>query len=267
MEVGRSVFFPYVVGRIEIAGGRRPYVFHILLRGDEKCVPRAIEKIAGVFAKNRIPILQFHTSGPCGNQRIVVFVDMDGREDIVEEIKNRVSEAVGGSVDVSGPLFDGVALDVWSHPLVIGVHRGIMWTEHMYRGLIRTGWERLGDAFGAFLYSMGTDAGREFYVGVSRLAPRVHQPGLAFEILRLLGLGVFKWVLLLKNRAVVDVYDSFECSIYRGERAEQPMGLFVKGLLRGWLSGYWGIEPNKIEGWETRCIALGDKLCRFEFSH
>lgn len=266
MDIKHEKFFPYNVGRIEIVRNRKPYAFHIVLREEDKYTPGILEKIVEIFAKNEIPILQLKTSVVREEQRIVIFADMTGREGMVEDIKNRISESLRvRGVDVAGPLFDGVAMDVWSHPLIIGVHRGIMMTEHMYRGFFKMGWERLGEVFGTFLLTIGVDTGREFYAGVSRLAPRLHQPEHAGEMLRLLGFGVFKWVHLSKNRVVVDVYDSFECGLYRGEESGQPMGFFVMGLLKGWLSGYWGVEPREIESRETKCIVLGDGFCRFEF--
>ena len=202
-----------------------------------------------------------------GANRLVVFADMFGRENMVDRIKEKLLDVQNvQKVDAHGPLFDGMTLDIWTHPIIAGIHRGIVLIEHIYRGLFKLGWSEIGSAYGPFLVVTGTNSGAEFYRGISKLAPREMQPRLAAELMRLLGFGVFKWVKLNERSAVVDVKDSFECELYRNDGQERSSGYFLLGFLRGWLSGYWDTDPSEVRGLETMCIAKGDPHCRYEFT-
>lgn len=263
----RRKLFPYYAGKIVIGNNVKPYVFNILLTREAQHTPGILEKIAEIFASKNVSILQLKTSVFIDKpSRIIIFADMSGKGDIVDEIKDKIMKTIHvENIDTAGPLYDGIAIDMWSFPVIVGEKRGIIMREHFYRGYFTMGWERLGETFGTLLFMMGVYAGRESYKEHARVVPKVIQPSYSAEIFRLLGYGVLEWTLLTNKRARAIIYDGFECSLFRESGRNKPMGFLTRGMLVGWLSGFWGVDYSRIESMETKCIAIGDEYCEFEF--
>ena len=259
--------FPYYAGRIVINNNVKPYVFNIYLTKEAQHTPGILEKIAEIFSRNNISILQLKTSVFIDKPaRIIVFADMNGKEDIIDEIKDKIMRTLHvENIDTAGPLYNGIAIDMWSFPVIVGGKRGVIMREHFYRGYFTMGWERLGETFGTLLFMMGVSAGLESYKEHARAVPKTYQLDLSAEVFRLLGYGVLEWSFLMSKSARAIVYDGFECSLFRGSGRNKPMGFFTRGMLVGWLSGFWGVDYSRISSRETKCIAKGDEYCEFEF--
>lgn len=266
MEEGRQRLFPYYTGRLEVVKDRKPYTFNIVLREEAKYTPGVLQRITEVFAEEKVSILQVKTSMYKEGIRILIFADLTGREEVADTLKERLEKSLDAvEISYAPPLFDGVAIDVWSFPLYIGEKRGVILREQFYRGFFKVGWEKLGSTYGSLLYMMGVSAGYESYKEHAKVASRVHLPRFAAEMFKLLGYGVAEWRLLTSDKAVIRIYDSFECSIFVGSRYKRPMSFFVRGLLAGWLAGYWGVEPYRVKSEETKCIVVGDEYCEHHF--
>ncbi|RLF06031.1 MAG: hypothetical protein DRK00_02715, partial [Thermoprotei archaeon] len=127
-------------------------------------IPGILERIAEVFAKRGIPILQLKISAS-KPLRVIVIADVKGRESAVNEIcgeLRRVPHVL--ETWTVPPIAEGLAVDTCSFPLTLLNQRVVIFRREVYEGLIASGWGRFGSGYGQLLYIAGFDAGRKAYI-------------------------------------------------------------------------------------------------------
>jgi len=136
--------------------------------------------------------------------------------------------------------------------------RAIILSKRFYETLIKRLSEKLGPGYSAILYYIGAEIGRHLCEAHAE-ALGSDLDGL-IKILRgmfsCLGLGRLN-VDLRAGKAIVKVYDSFECELFE----EGPSSHFVRGLLAGWISAMFGVDVSQVKSFEVKCIAKGDPYC------
>ena len=136
--------------------------------------------------------------------------------------------------------------------------RAIILSKRFYETLIKRLSEKLGPGYSAILYYIGAEIGRHLCEAHAE-ALGSDLDGL-IKILRgmfsCLGLGRLN-VDLRAGKAIVKVYDSFECELFE----EGPSSHFVRGLLAGWISAMFGVDVSQVKSFEVKCIAKGDPCC------
>ncbi len=244
-----------------------PYIFYIILSPESLTAIGVLGKITKVFEEKGVPILHVTLSAPQRGHllKIIIVADMNGREKLAEELARRLGEIpYVKEVRWAPPITPGNAIDVFSHPLTIHGSRAVMMREPVYRGLIKSGWERFGTAYAVLLYAAGYEAGLFSYKEHVKFAPEPDTGKLAAALFQMLGYGKLEFVKVddEKREAIVRVYDSFECSLFPD--AGEIRGNFVRGMIAGWLAGHWSL-PGDEEAFakEVKCIAKGDPYCEY----
>ncbi|MGC8836604.1 MAG: V4R domain-containing protein, partial [Infirmifilum sp.] len=131
-----------------------------------------------------------------------------------------------------------------------------------YEGFIKGGYERFGSAFAVMLYLMGFEAGRKAFVDYYSVFHDFNTlQKVVTAAFQMLGYGVPEVVMVDDNahRAVVRVYDSFECELFKG--ADNVRSGFIRGFIAGFLAGHWNVK--RVFAREVKCIARGDPYCEF----
>ncbi len=256
----------YEIGRFVYLPNTKPYFFEVILRYEAVSKVGILASILDEFRERDIPILQLKVSSPYPEKpiRILLATDMKGREHMLPEILSRISRVDDViEVNYAEPLFDSVAVDIWSFPPTFQGQRVVFIREGVFEGMLREGWSRLGSGFGSLLYY-------SFYHGVRKIfedfyskvvSSRREAVKLAKELFRMFGYGLLEVIKLTEEEAILRVYDSFECKILR--EAGEPRGAIIRGMIAGWLSGLWDAKLEEMEVIEARCIARGDKYCEY----
>ncbi|AKG38590.1 hypothetical protein MA03_03835 [Infirmifilum uzonense] len=255
---------PYEMGRYAIEPGTRPYIYHLILSPEALKATGLLEEVSMIFASRNIPILELKVSTPPRLKvRIIVIVDLKGREDLAEGLRGELSRLrFVEEVTYTPPIAEGVVFDTFSFPLTFMGERSIIMRRAVYEGFIKGGWERFGSAFAAMLYLMGFEAGRKAFVDYYSIFrdPNTQLKAVS-AVFQMLGYGVLEFVRVDDNahRAVVRVYDSFECELFKG--AGDIRSGFVRGIIAGFLAGRWNVK--EVSAREVKCIARGDPYCEF----
>ena len=258
---------PYEVGRFVVEPGLRPYLFRVKLDPEALTAVGVLEGIAHVFAGEGVPILQVKLSAPRRGEPLVLILvaDLRGREGLAGELSKRIGSLryVQG-VSWIPPVSDGVAVDTFSFPLTFRGRRAVIFRDIVYGSIIKEGWRRFGTAYAILLYVIGYEAGRRAYEEHVKLVPEPQTRRLFEALFQCLGYGRIALAHLDDSgrEAVVRVYDSFECELFRG--VGEIRGNFVRGLIAGWLAGHWQLgEGEEAFAREVKCIAKGDPYCEY----
>lgn len=178
------------------------------------------------------------------------------------EIKNEKIEGIR-SIRVFDHMgsFDA---DIYHFPITIGGARVVIFSPPILEGLVKGFRESFGTSIvQAILWNQGKEVGKttvEMYrkdFGVSKIRE-------ALETLRaralMLGWGAIEIVTLneVKRRAVIRVFDNWECSIFKG--SDEPQNHFIRGILAGFFNAIFG---DGFRATEVKCIAKGDPYCEF----
>ena len=62
------------------------------------------------------------------------------------------------------------------------------------------------------------------------------------------------------ERAIVKVWNNIECSLGKKKNVKKPFSHWLRGLLAGFGTRFFGKKVSVIE---TKCIAKGDPYCEF----
>ncbi|MEM2940788.1 MAG: 4-vinyl reductase [Thermoproteota archaeon] len=181
---------------------------------------------------------------------------------IKKEIEN---EKIEGVKDIR--VFDHMGnfdADVYHFPITIGGSRAVIFSPPILEGLVKGFRESFGTTIvQTILWNQGKEIGKtivEMYkkdFGLSKARD-------VLEMLRARAL-MFGWARMeivtfneVKRRAVIRVFDNWECSIFKG--SNEPQSHFIRGILAGFFNAIFG------EGFyaaEVKCIAKGDSYCEF----
>ncbi|MEM4873573.1 MAG: hypothetical protein QW518_07915 [Thermofilaceae archaeon] len=262
-----TIYTPYVVGRLAVVPGAVPFVFHIRFKPEALTAVGVLDKLVDVLAGMGVPILLLKVSAARAGEALtaILIADLKGKERMAEDIAQKMKRVPYVSdVLYAPPIVDGVAIDPFSFPLLLQGDRAIIFSRPIYEGLVKEGWQRFGTPYAILLYTVGYGAGFRGYEKHSKIVDRRHAWKLFESYLLAVGFGRFEIVRLDDERreAVVRVYDSFECELFQG--AGEIRGNFIRGLIAGWLAGYWGVTGEfEVVAREMRCIAKGDPYCEY----
>lgn len=256
----------YELGRIVKVPGSRPYFFHLTLDPAGLTAVGVLRRIADEFAMEGIPIFYMGTTQkPEEPVVITIIADFKGKEKLAEGLAERLKRIdYVREVKLSPPIAEGVALDTISFPLTFLGVRAVVLHEPVYRGLIAGGWKQFGTPYAILLYTLGYEAGRLAYADHTKVVSKPEVVRFAEAVFQLLGFGRAEFVRLDERarEALIRVYDSFECRLFPG--AGEIRGNLVRGLLAGWLAGYWGVgEDEEVFAKEIKCIAKDDPYCEY----
>jgi predicted hydrocarbon binding protein len=262
VEGGR--YRPYRAGRIVYAPGARPYTFEVVLGREALFEVGVLAELASVFAKAGVSLLYVKASAakPGEQVRLLFAADLKGGEREAVKLAEGLKGVRGVErVEYAPPLFDGVAVDAWSHPLLFNDERAAMLPYAFIAGMLKRGWSEFGTVFAAMLYHVALAGAAEQCRRCLEGFGRDECVKLFEEWFRLLGYGVLKVERLTGKELVARVYDSIECSVFKG--AGEPRGALVRGIVAGLAAAVWGAPPEGVEVEEVKCLAKGDAYCEY----
>lgn len=250
--------------------GTNPHVFYLELSKEALGAVGVLERVAHIFAERGIPILQLSiiTSGVGGGITVVVFADVKEEKlakGLVSELE-KVPYAL--RVSYSKPVVSGFAYCNRCFPPTVRGQRAVIFSRQVYEGFFREGWKRFGAAFPVLLYTLGFQSGRLAYESHVRIAGGDARAAVkvAEAFFQLLGYGKLEILKIddARREAVVRVYDSFECELFKST-GEIRAGI-IRGFVGGWLAARWGVEKAEdVIVREEKCIAKGDSYCELRF--
>ncbi len=181
-------------------------------------------------------------------------------ERLMEEL-GKLPEVIG--VRMAKPEIEGLFIDPFHFPVLIGVARGMAYTCGTFISMAERVRRELGSAGEAILFYEGVAAGEALDREWRPLLPGFSREQMLASMLRVLrSLGwlngeVVEWD-ESKPEIVVRAYDLFECCLV--ERKDRPNSQFFRGLLSGLVSSLLRRDMVAVE---TLCVAKGDAFCEF----
>ena len=256
---------PYEIGRFVHLPGRYVVAFHVTMCPDCLDRPGVLAYMLDVVAGRNVPVVHLKLSKPKLNLpvELVIFADLTGRKGEEDELARefRMLEFVD-DVKVIRPLFDGLTVDNEFFPLTLAGKRAVILRRDLYEGLLRKLKSRMGTGYAALLYHTGYEIGCTVFDDYLKMAEGDLKRALLVGkwIFKHVGLGEMEMGMIdLKGkRAVIKVYNSSECELFKGSK--QPESHFIRGMIAGWLSRFFG---ERAYAKETKCIAKGDEYCEF----
>jgi len=272
----RDKIAAYDVGRWAFVPSSRPYIYYIELEAESLGAVGILNSITRVFAEFGVSLLQVKISAPvrrtenrAKSVRIIIVADLAGKEEMASVILDKI-RGIDFVVDAwfEPPIVDGLAVDTYSFPLMMGGERAVIFRRKVYEGLLKRGVEVYGTGYAQLLYIVGIETGRNVYMDHTKYTGEEPENLLKFmaAFFQMLGYGRLEVVYLddSARRAVVRVFDSAECELFKGAQPPSPRGAFIRGLIVGWLAARWGVgDYLAITAQEMKCIAKGDQYCEY----
>ena len=260
------------------AGGRRPWssgrgfkfdgrdVLGLLVRMREEALYGVgiMSRISKALSEMGIPILTAKVGFSDGSLDFFLVLDLTGNPVDEKALAERISGIpyVYEVVPIP-PLKGGVIVDDYHFPPTLFGERMLMLRFPVLEAMIKGGYETFGRIYAVWLYHVGFRIGRDTFASQLLMfnTRSVELFDLSASFFKHDGFGIMevRRVDLEGRKAVIRVYDSFECSMFKG--LGKPMGHFVRGMLAGWASEFFGKE---LSAKETKCLANGDEYCEFE---
>lgn len=249
------------VGPIAITRDRAPTGILVILRRGFSAA--TLGRILTLL--NEFPLLRVLASRERDGRCVCyIIADSRGRAGRVREVV-RLIKAMSEveAVKVCWPL-GSLLIDVPFDVIVYSGYRVMVLAQPAFGAFIRSIQSGLGPSGSAILYHMGVSLGRCAFEGHLPPPSVKDRCEIAMAITRELliasGIGRVEIVSLDKRTcsARVRVWSNFECELFEGSTS--PSSHFVRGIIAGWLSSYFGKE---VCAEETKCIAMGDDYCEF----
>ena len=237
--------------------------------------PGLLREISEIIENAGLSINYIYGYSVGAEPRMILVVDITGRELDVQELINRISEVRGiGEVVVFEPVTRGLIADTTSFPPTVFGERIVMLrksaVKELIRGLIGTIGPR---AASGILYQVGVRMGRGLsrkHVSLSKELgiedPFEVVEKVALPLFQSLGYGIAE-VEKRGEKIVVKKYECIECTSLREVLEEHPDLVkddgeiacsMVRGIIEGAVSEIMGIP---YESHEEKCVARGDEYC------
>ncbi|MCQ5363338.1 MAG: 4-vinyl reductase [Candidatus Methanomethylicia archaeon] len=257
---------PLDIKRFLVCPGRKI----VGITGRLKIDVETILQVASIFAKHKIVIRHFVTSAIDGNEGetySVMFLDITDSDAKLEEVIAELNKSGTFRVlKTINPLADGLIADTASYPIKVGAKRAAIFTEAEYKGLLTEVRKLFGTGGDTLLYHVGFHTGMRLGRFHKEIAEKAGITGpdkifkqISTKMFQLSGYGRMEVIELEKDRAVIQVCDSFECELGKGRVT--PCSHFIRGVVAGMLSEIFEKGFTVVE---EACIAKGDPVCRFE---
>jgi len=190
-----------------------------------------------------------------------IVVDAAGREERVKILVENIKKIeYVKKVEVYHPLKDGMLTASPFDILAVSGIRSMVWVKPTFRAFIKTFQEVIGSGGAAIIYNIGLIMGKGAFQYHMKIAGGDKREALSVnrDFFKACGLGDIEYKVINLDKAVIRVYNSFECEVFKnlGRTASH----FIRGIIAGWLSAFW---EKDVEINETKCIAKGDPYCEF----
>ncbi len=258
----------FEIGNFVLEPGKFIICFNISLKAEALYKPGALASIFNVLSEYNVPVLAVKTSISKNKDdiRVTVFADFTMNKKFLKEIaKNIKNLSYVENVKAIEPLFNGLTMDTSYAHLTLAGSRAVILRKPIYEGFIKGFRERFGQVASSFLYHIGFEAGRKAYESHHRIISEARKGiekiiPFAKELFKQVGFGVIDFVEVdfLNKTALVRVYNSFECELFRETGMTESH--FIRGLIAGFMSSLFGV---RVDVEETKCIAKGDPYCEF----
>jgi len=262
--------FSYEIGRFVYLPGRNIYSCHIRISPKAISKLDAILDVLKVFIQRKLPIVHLKISRPTENKPIdiIVFIDLTEKKrkremnDTLKEIK---ALPLVDYVELKEPTFKGLAVCDKFYLLTIMGERAIILRRTLYEIFAKSLRDELGSGYVVWLYQLGIELGRNSY--------RYNRKLVGDDIDKLIAMGSVMFgqagfgklevvkVDFSSGRAIIRVYDSFECELYKG--SGKASSYFIRGIIKGYAQE---VFRKEVVVTETKCIAKGDSYCEFVVS-
>ena len=257
----------YELGRFVFLSSRDIHAFHIRVSPEALLISGILVKILQVFSSKAIPLVHIKLSRPAIDHpiEILVFVDLTNKRQLLNSIMNELKELdMIQHVEYIAPIFEGFVAYNGLFPLTIFNERAIILRKPLYEAFVKLLREELGSGYTAWLYQLGVEMGRNAYKSHKEVIQSEDVDKIvkfAEALFTQIGFGKLRVRSLdiESKRALVRVYNSFECELFKGSNT--PSSYLIKGMLKGWFSCLFKADI-KIN--EIKCIAKGDPYCEFE---
>lgn len=258
--------FAFDLKRFIISPGRKL----IGILGKMKIDMESAPKFTSTIAKHNAVLRHFSTSAADGGEYetlCIAFLDITDSKSTPEELVEELNKSGYFRVlKVIRPITDGLMVDTASYPLKVGTKRAAILTDAEYRGLLTEVRKLFGSGGDTLLYHVGYHMGMRLGRMQEEIAERVgiKDPKKIYKeittaMFQLSGYGRMEVLEMENDRAVIQVYDSFECELGKGRVI--PYSHLVRGIIAGTLSE---IFEKGFVVVEDACIAKGDPACKFD---
>ena len=217
------------------------------------------------IAESELPVVRLLTSLPSPGQILCgyVIVDAAGKEDKIKQLIRKIKKLeYVEDVEVYYPSKSGMLTATPFDVLKVSGMRGMVWVKPMFKAFIRTFQEMVGTGGSAIIYNMGYIIGKEAFHEHMKIAGSDKREALEVSrnFFKASGLGSveFRHIDVKKGKAIVRVYNSFECELF--PNIGRPASQFIRGIVAGWISA---LLEKEVETRETKCLAKGDPFCEY----
>lgn len=229
---------------------------------------RGINAIADVFkVLSELNLTLVHMAIPEPVSRgskgsFMFFLDFSKSEMSPFEAKRALEEKVPGiKVNIAEPVLPGVTLDIFHFPLTFLGERAVIFREKILKAWLINIRERFGTGGEAFLFYEGYIVGDSIYDTCHRICVGECD---AWSVLRAVlfasGMAEDMSVSVDYEKALIRVWNNIECSLGKEKNVNKPFSHWLRGLLAGFGSRFFG---RRVSAVETKCIAKGDPYCEF----
>lgn len=220
---------------------------------------RVISAIGG-----SLRLVKVYRSADSGEVGVVVFVEVKGGKEQVKGLLERLrSDPAFKDVEFLEPVRRGFLVDPRSFPPLFMGQRAVILSRSAYDTFLRRLREKYGAGYSAMLYHIGLNMGYHAYEDHARLVGDDIRTLIrtASALFAALGFGVIEVTKFRMDNAVVRVYDSFECELFK--QSNTSSSHFIRGLIAGWLAAAWKTDTENVTCIERKCVAMGDEYCEF----
>lgn len=257
----------YELGRFVFLSSREIHAFHIRVSPEALLIPGILVRILQIFSSKAIPLVHIKLSRPAINYpiEILIFADFTNKKQLLNNIMRKLKELdMVQHVEYIAPIFRGFVAYNGLFPLTIFNERAIILRKPLYEAFIKLLRDELGSGYTAWLYQLGTEMGKNAYKSHREIIQSDDPDKMvrfAEALFAQIGFGKLRVRSLdIKGkRALVRVYNSFECELFRD--SNEPSSYLIKGMLKGWFSSLF---KANIKISEIKCIAKGDPYCEFD---
>ncbi len=233
-----------------------------------KNIKGALSKVSNIIAKLGINICSgFITAYPEKPDALFSFIaDITNVNITTEQVVEKLKKLdIVLKVSFYEPKIKGFMIDNLHFPILVLGERSLTFRIESIGRMFKRLYEIFGSGASFIIYQMGLALGGE---KVERLRSKYNMSD--EEILSIIlneriakGWGIPELIDFSKieSRAIIRVYELFECLPFKGKEKEAK-SYFFKGYLEGVLAKIFGKEV-KIS--EEKCIAKGDDYCEFTY--
>jgi len=225
----------------------------------------AVAEVFKVLSELNLTLVHMAVPEPVSKRTkgsFMLFLDFTKSKMTPFEAKNALERRVSGiKIDIAEPVLSGVTVDSFHFPLMFLNERAVIFRETALKAWLINMRERFGTGGEAFLFHEGYIIGNSIYDACREMC------GKECDIWTLFGAVLFASGIAENvstdigyERIIVKVWNNIECSLAKTKNLNKPFSHWLRGILAGFGSRYFG---RRISAVEVKCIAKGDPYCEF----